>query len=286
MKISEKLIQFLLKQWWIIILAFLFVPVFVNSFMKPFGAWSPFKPEGDVNSWINFWGNYAGATLGAIVGGFVAYKIARSQIEAQSEIEISVLKKNKLFDIRHKFITDFNDKYICIFNDIIRFNTVAGSILVYAEDYKNITDKVSAGKEFENSALNFDKDIRETLLRIYANGNQIPSIIELNKMHIPEKIRKYSIDESEKTYIEIINSVLIDNKSILDTYSNNCSLLLSKMSPLSEHIVKGLYEPIYVTELNAAKQIHSDLVIMSATIKQNIEPIIIDLNEGMIKELS
>lgn len=285
MKTPEKLIQFLLKQWWIIILIFLLVPVFVNSFMKPFWVWSPIKPEGDVNSWINFWGNYAGATLGAIVGGFVAYKIARSQIEAQSEIEILVLKKNKLFDIRHKFITDFNDKYVCIFNDIIRFNTVAGNILVIAENYKNVTDKVSAGKEFENSVLNFDKDIRETLLRIYTNVTQLPSIIELNKMHIPGKIRKYSIDESEKTYIEIINSVLINNDSVLETYSNNCSLLLSKISPLSAHIVKGLYEPIYAIELNAAKQIHSELVIMAAAIKQNIEPIIIDLNEGIIKEL-
>lgn len=282
----ERAIRFLLKNWWLLILIFLLVPVIVNGLMKPFWTFVPFKPEGDINSWINFWGNYSGTTIGAIIGGLVAYKIARSQIEAQSEIEISVLKKNKLFDIRHKFITDFNDKYICIFNDIIRFNTVAGSILVYAEDYKNRTDKVSAGKEFENSALNFDKDIRETLLRIYANGNQIPSIIELNKMHIPDKIRKYTIDDSEKTYIEIINSVLINHNSVLASYSTNCHLLLSKMSPLSEHIVKGLYEPIYVTELNAAKQIHSDLVIMAATIKQNIEPIIIDLNEGMIKELS
>ena len=199
---------------------------------------------------------------------------------------MTVLKRNKLFDIRHKFIIDFNNKYISVFNDIIRFNTVSGSILVTAENYKNITDKVSASKEFENSASILDKDIRETLLRIYTNATQLPSIIELNKMHIPNKIRKYTIDDSKKTYIEIINSVLINHNSVLDSYSTNCYLLLSKMSPLSEHIVKGLYEPVYVTVLNAAKQIHSDLVIMAATIKQNIEPIIIDLNEGMIKELS
>jgi len=281
----EKLIRFFLKQWWLIVLAFFLVPVLVNILMKPFWSLSSFKAEGDINSWINFWGNYSGTTIGAIVGGLVAYKIARSQIEAQSVVEMSVLKKNKLFDIRYKFITDFSDKYVFIFNDIIRFNTVAGSILAFAENYKNVTDKVSAGKEFENSALNADKDIRETLLRIYTNGTQLPSIIELNKMHIPNKIRKYTIDDSEKTYIEIINSVLIINNSVLYSYSTNCSLLFSKILPLSEHIVKGLYEPIYVIELNAAKQIHADLVIMATTIKQNIEPIIIDLNEEIIKEL-
>ena len=285
MQYFEKIIRFLLKRWWLIILIFLWVPVIVNSFMKPFWAFLPFKSEGDLNSWINFWGNYAGATFGAIIGGFVAYKIARSQIDAQSEIEMVVLKKNKLFDIRHKFINNFNDKYISVFNDIIRFNTVSGIILGFAENYKNKTDKVSAGKEFENSASNLDKDIRETLLRIYTNVSQLPSIIELNKMHIPDKIRRYTIDNIEKTYIEIISSVLINSNSLLDTYSNNCNLLLGKMSPLAEHIVKGLYEPIYVTELNAAKQIHSDLVIMAATIKQNIEPIIIDLNTEIINEL-
>ena len=285
MQYFERIIRFLVKRWWLIILIFLLVPVIVNSFMKPFWAFLPFRSEGDLNSWINFWGNYAGATFGAIIGGFVAYKIARSQIDAQSEIEMVVLKKNKLFDIRHKFINNFNDKYLSVFNDITRFNTVSGSILVIAENYKNVTDKISAGKEFEFSARNVDNDIRETLLRVYANGLLLPSIIELNKMHIANKTCIYTNDGSEKSYIEIINLVLINDKSILNLYSTNCTLLFSKISTLSAHIVKGYYDPNDVKELEDAKKIYSDLVNMTATIKRNIEPIIIDMNTEIIKEL-
>jgi len=83
MQYFEKFVQFLLKRLWLIILFFLLVPVFVNSFMKPFWTWSPLKPEGDVNSWINFWGNYTGGVLGALIGGIVAYYIAKTQIAAQ-----------------------------------------------------------------------------------------------------------------------------------------------------------------------------------------------------------
>ena len=134
MQYFERIIRFLLKRWWLIILIFLLVPVIVNSFMKPFWAFLPINSEGDLNSWINFWGNYTGGVLGALIGGIVAYYIAKTQIVAQLKSEQEKYTFDRKMNI---FKTIMENRSFFIGNQVPNYDLVKALNQIEIEFYEN-----------------------------------------------------------------------------------------------------------------------------------------------------
>ena len=207
----ERVIRFLLKNWWLLILVFLLVPVIVNGLMKPFWAWSPFKPEGDVNSWINFWGNYTGGVLGALIGGIVAYYIVKIQINAQRKSE----KDKYIFDIQMNILRTIMENRSYFIGNQILSNDLVKALNLIEIDFNDHPNVIAAWKIL-NSTLStgINNEVSHEIITNFTNNKndqfinmifEIGSSLNLkidrksiiNSMYLPDSYFK-SIEEQQK----------------------------------------------------------------------------------------